>query len=224
MKKHVSVFYVDTEKTFEVEERNLLGDVFPSIPRGIPEEQQVQAVVAALDNPIGSKPLNELVEPNTTISLLSDDWTRPTPVYRIMPVVIGRLLSYGVKEKNIRIIVARGTHGPLSREQMSQKLGSEIIERFPVENHNPDENLTQLGTSKRGTPVSINSSFLKADVNIARGGWWLTRLPDTVAEPRLSCPESPPGQLSTTTIRRPRKEASPLALPMATRYVKTWRR
>jgi len=175
MKKREFVYYVDTKKTFQVEERNLLGNVFPLIPRGIPEEQQVQAVMAALDNPIGCKPLNELVEPNTTVTLLSDDWTRPTPVYRIMPVVIDRLLSHGVKEENIRIIVARGTHATLSREQMMQKLGSEIVERFPVENHNPDDNLTPIGTSKKGTPVSVNSSFLEADVKISIG--WLVAHP-----------------------------------------------
>ena len=203
MKKHVSVAYVDAEKSFEVEERNLLGDVFPTIPRGISEEHQVQAVVDALDSPIGSKPLNELVGPNRTVTLLSDDWTRPTPVYRIMPVVIDRLLSHGVKEENIRIIVARGTHGALSREQMIRKLGSEILERFPVENHNPDENVTQLGTSKRGTPVSINSSFLEADVKIAIG--WLVAHP--VAGYGGGAKIIVPGVASRTTIHHNHAQA-----------------
>jgi nickel-dependent lactate racemase len=175
MKKSVSVSYVDTEKTFEIEERNLLDDVFPRIPCGIPEEQQIQVAVDALDNPTGSEPLSQIVGPDATVALLSDDWTRPTPVYRIMPVVIDRLLSHGVKKGNIRIIVARGTHAALSREQMIQKLGSEIVERFPVENHNPDENLTHLGESKRGTPVYINSSFMEPDVKIAVG--WLVAHP-----------------------------------------------
>ncbi len=41
MKKRVFVYYVGTKRTFEVEEHNLFADVFPSIPSGVPEEQQM---------------------------------------------------------------------------------------------------------------------------------------------------------------------------------------
>jgi nickel-dependent lactate racemase len=106
MKKSVSVSYVDTEKTFEVEERNLLGDIFPRVPCGIPEEQQIQSVVDALDNPAGSEPLSQIVGPDATVALLSDDWSRPTPVYRIMPVPHGRLYTTTMLRRKKRVLLS----------------------------------------------------------------------------------------------------------------------
>jgi nickel-dependent lactate racemase len=50
-----------------------------------------------------------------------------------------------------------------------QKLGPEIPPRFPVYNHNPYDNCTYLGTTSRGTSVSINSEVMSCDLKIAIG-------------------------------------------------------
>jgi nickel-dependent lactate racemase len=52
---------------------------------------------------------------------------------------------------------------------MEQKVGKETVERFQVENHESDTNLSPLGKSKQGTPVWINQTVVEADVRIAIG-------------------------------------------------------
>ena len=98
-----------------------------------------------------------------------DDFTRPTPAYKVMPVVLEALAKIGVADENIKIIIARGTHRRLSHTDMEQKVGKEIVERFEVKNHENDTDLVPLGKSKKGTPVWINQTFVEADVRVAIG-------------------------------------------------------
>ena len=175
MKKTLSIPYVNGEKTFEIDETNLLDSLLPHIPSGLSREQEDKTLKKAFDNPIGTEQLNKLVTSGQRVVLLVDDWTRPTPAYKIVPIVIQQLLDCGAKVGDIKIIVARGTHGALSRQQMEEKLGKNIVESFAVENHDPDGDVTYLGESKRGTPVYINKSFVEADFKIAIG--WLVAHP-----------------------------------------------
>ena len=175
MKKTLSIPYVDDKKTFEIDEANLLGSLLPRVPSGLSREQEKEAVKKALDNPIGTEKLNKLVRSGQRVVLLVDDWTRPTPAYKVIPVVIQELLDCGVKVEDIKIIIARGTHAPLSREQIEKKLGKDTVGRFAVEMHDPDRGVTYLGESKSGTPVYLNKCFVEADVKIAIG--WLVAHP-----------------------------------------------
>jgi nickel-dependent lactate racemase len=50
-----------------------------------------------------------------------------------------------------------------------KKLGPEVVQKFLVYNHNPYDNCTFLGTTSRGTPVSINSEVMACDLKIAIG-------------------------------------------------------
>jgi nickel-dependent lactate racemase len=50
-----------------------------------------------------------------------------------------------------------------------KKLGKKIANRFPVYNHHPYENLINVGTTSRGTPVQINRYFIEAEVKIGIG-------------------------------------------------------
>ncbi len=75
----------------------------------------------------------------------------------------------GIKDEQIRFIAAIGAHGAMKLMDFVQKLGSEIPPRFAVYNHNPYKNCTYLGTTSRGTPVSINSEVISCDLKIAIG-------------------------------------------------------
>lgn len=163
MKQVMSIPYAEGERSFEVDEANLLESQLPRIPDGLSREQEEKSLRGALDNPVGAERLSELAKSGQNVVLLVDDWTRPTPAYKVAPAVIQRLLEFGIRAGDIKIIFARGTHQALSREQMERKLGKDLIDRFVVENHDPDGNVTYLGESRSGTPVYINRSFMEAD-------------------------------------------------------------
>lgn len=123
----------------------------------------------AFANPIGSKPIRELAKGKKTVVILFDDLSRPTKTYDMIPYVLEELAAGGIKDENIQFICAMGNHGTLTAYDYRKKLGADIPARFTVYNHNPYENCTYVGKTSRGTPVSVNAEFMKADLKIGIG-------------------------------------------------------
>ncbi|MFQ6041054.1 MAG: nickel-dependent lactate racemase [Candidatus Poribacteria bacterium] len=169
MKRRINIPYGNGEKHLEVDDSDLLFSVEPPIPPRPSLRQEQDEVRRAISNPIGTPGLEELIQPQHNVAILVDDFTRPTPAYKVMPVVLDALGKIGVADENIKIIIARGTHRRLSRSDMERKVGKETVERFDVKNHENDTNLVPLGRSRMGTPVWINQTVMDADVRIAIG-------------------------------------------------------
>jgi nickel-dependent lactate racemase len=123
----------------------------------------------AFANPIGCKQIRIIAQGKKNVVILFDDMSRPTKVAEIVPYVLEELAIAGVNEDQIQFICALGTHGPLTAYDFAKKLGEDIIARFNVYNHNIYENCTHIGTTSRGTPVSINTEFVNADFKIGIG-------------------------------------------------------
>ncbi len=119
--------------------------------------------------PTGSRPIRELAHGAKEVAIIFDDMTRPTPVARILPQVLEELGEAGAPETGIRFIAALGAHGALNAIDFRKKLGEDVCDRFPIYNHNPYENCTFVGTTSRGTPVSINSEVMSCDFKIGIG-------------------------------------------------------
>jgi len=152
-----------------VKEKNLLYNFMPSLPSRPSRNMEEKTVKSAVQNPIGSHKIQDLVDSGDKVVILVDDWTRPTPAYKIVPIILEELFRCGVKEGDIKFIFACGTHEPLDQRQMMEKLGREILGKFSVQNHDPTRKLSFLGESSRGTPVFINRFFMEADFKIAVG-------------------------------------------------------
>lgn len=123
----------------------------------------------AFANPIGQEPIRKLAEGKKTAVIAVDDLTRPTQAYRFLPFIVEELNSGGIKDEDIKIIMAIGSHRPLMKADQEKKLGKKMANRFPVFNHHPYENLVNVGTTSRGTPVQVNRHFVEADVKIGVG-------------------------------------------------------
>jgi nickel-dependent lactate racemase len=124
---------------------------------------------AALAHPIGSPTLRDLARGKHEAVIIFDDISRPTPIDRLWPFVVEELHAAGITDSHIRMIVAAGLHGAHSREDFRRKLGEEALRRFPVFNHNPFENCTEVGITRRGTPVQVNNEVLACDVRVGIG-------------------------------------------------------
>ena len=75
-------------------------------------------IEGALDHPIDSRPLGEILKPGIRIAIVVDDGTRPTPVRELLPPLLKRIHRCGVPEKNVDIVIGVGTHRPLSEREM----------------------------------------------------------------------------------------------------------
>ncbi|MEM1880890.1 MAG: nickel-dependent lactate racemase [Sulfolobales archaeon] len=130
---------------------------------------EVAIVAQSLESPIGTEDLGRLVSTKSKIALIVSDITRPCPTNKIAPIVISKLLSYGISKENIVIVFATGIHRPHTRDEWIKLLGSEIVNNFRILDHDCRDvnSLTYVGKTSRGTPVVINSSILNSDVKIA---------------------------------------------------------
>ena len=124
-------------------------------------------IQAGVRSPINSKSLREMAEGAKSAVIAVDDITRPTPAAEVLPFILEELSS--ISQQNIKILISLGAHRPMVRQELEKKLGPEIVATLDVEQHHPHENLADLGTSSRGTPISINRNFLEADLKLSVG-------------------------------------------------------
>lgn len=128
-----------------------------------------EEIVKALREPIGQKALSKLAEEGREAVIVFDDMTRPTKLERISKAVIEELRKGGVSDENITFVCANGAHGTYDRDDFAKKLGEEVVESYPVFNHNPLANLDYLGETSAGTPVEINSEVMSYSLKIGLG-------------------------------------------------------
>jgi lactate racemase len=134
-------------------------------------ENESQAILTALRNPIGSAPLAEKVSAGDKVVIVHTDITRATPNDRLLPVIIQELEKGGVSSNDIVLINGLGTHRPQTEAELRQMLGDHIVENYQCLQHDAfdDENLISLGQTSVGNPIRINKTYLEADVRILTG-------------------------------------------------------
>ncbi len=129
----------------------------------------IDEIENAILHPIDSPPIKELAGNRKTAVIIFDDITRPTRVSEIAPIVVEELIAGGIDEEDISFVCALGTHGAHTNHEFRKKLGTDILERFRVYNHNPYENCVEVGTTSRGTRLLVNREVMEADLKIGIG-------------------------------------------------------
>jgi lactate racemase len=140
-------------------------------------------VAAALRHPTGTPPLRNLAQSvavlGQRIAILIDDCTRKTPTAQILPLVLAELAAAGVAQHDITIVVALGTHRPLTEQELHTKLGAAAHAGYTVVNQPCTDaaGFVEVGqmTSLQGgvelppIPAQINRHVLQADLRISIG-------------------------------------------------------
>jgi nickel-dependent lactate racemase len=129
-----------------------------------------RAVEEALNRPIGTPLLRDLVKRGQTVALVVTDITRKLPEEIILPLLVKELEAGGIKKKDITAVVATGTHRPNTPEELREKFG-EVVNEIAFVNHDPwnAEGLIHLGMSKGGIPLVFNRKVAQADIRISTG-------------------------------------------------------
>ena len=165
----VTIPFGGSPLSFDVPGKNLAQVLVPN--RSTPVADLDAAVEAALAAPIGQPPIDAIVKASDRVLIVSDDNTRLTPSDRLIPPLLRRLNRAGVPDRNIRCIMALGTHRYMTAPEMEDKVGAEVFGRIRVFNHEWREsaNLVDLGRSAYGTPLLVNRAVAEADVVIGLG-------------------------------------------------------
>lgn len=160
-------FGFDKEKiTVSIPDKNYMGTLVPNeVELDLTGHEEV---VRALQNPIGSKRLSEIVHPGEKIAIITSDITRPVPSYKIIPHVLDELHEAGCKNEDIFVVFALGSHGGHTEERMRQMVGDEVYEQVTCMDSDMN-NTKHLGVTSRGTPVDIFTPVAEADRVICIG-------------------------------------------------------
>jgi nickel-dependent lactate racemase len=116
---------------------------------------------AAIDDPIDSPPLEELIEPGDSVLLVASDATRATGSAQIINLLVRRLIQNGVAPADIAIIFATGIHRAVRDQEKAELLTSFIVQRIRTIDHDAYDaaNLIQIGTTADGSPIEVNRAL-----------------------------------------------------------------
>ncbi len=142
----------------------LPAEIYPTL-------EQSSIITSAIRNPLNNLKSTSLSDQDSRVAITINDKTRPVPNNLLFPPLLDYLLQLGIRKENITIIIATGTHVPMTEDEFSMLLKPEILKEFKVISHNCDDetNLTYKGTTSRGTPVFVNSLYNQADLKIVVG-------------------------------------------------------
>ena len=117
-----------------------------------------QAVLEAIRNPIGTEPLRQIVAAGEKVAIVISDITRLCGTSIFLPIIIEELNSVGVKDEDITIVVATGTHRGHTPEEDEIVCGKNIASRIRIVQHD-SRNKSEL--VHLGALLSWSSSLQK---------------------------------------------------------------
>ncbi|HEY3801481.1 MAG TPA: lactate racemase domain-containing protein [Kofleriaceae bacterium] len=131
----------------------------------LPTPRDIATLVdEALESPIGSPRLRELVRAGGRVAIIVSDSTRREPRAAFLAA-----LRRELPDVKLTVAVATGTHGPCSLgalELPPALLGDATI---VMHDGHSDDDLVELGTTSRGTPVRVHRVVVEADLVVATG-------------------------------------------------------
>ncbi len=140
----------------------------------------VSATKEAISNPIGMKPISELVNKGSKVVIIFPDRVKggfqKTSHRKVaIPIIIEECMKAGVYKDEIRLICSNGLHRKNTKEEIRSILGDEIFNEFwwtkQIENHDSEDenNLVDLGYDNMGSKIIMNKKVYEADLAVLVG-------------------------------------------------------
>jgi nickel-dependent lactate racemase len=128
-------------------------------------------VGACLDAPIGSPPLEEIIEPGASVLVVVSDATRATASAQVVNLLVRRLIELGVAPFDINIIFATGIHRAVTLAEKRELLTPFIMQRIKTIDHDALDasSMIQLGETRGGALVEVNRALKEHDHVILTG-------------------------------------------------------
>lgn len=133
-----------------------------------PKEPPNDAIRLALAAPIGSPRLHEMVRSGQTVAIVTSDITRTCPTHLLLPALMDELTEAGIKDEDVQLIFALGSHRAHTAEEKTKLAGPEMASRLSLLDSDPRQTVF-VGTTSRGTRIEAFTPVVEADFRIALG-------------------------------------------------------
>ena len=129
----------------------------------------VKEVEAALEAPVESSRLDEIVKAEDTVAIVVDEKPIRSPSRLMLSSLLKSLGQAGVRDENITVIFGCGAYS-MTAEEGTAIMGEDLGRRIPIEIHDGHaKDLQHVGKTSFGTPVLVNKTFMESDIRILTG-------------------------------------------------------
>jgi len=134
-----------------------------------PAPDAAAALRHAIQNPVGRRPLRDLVEPSQKVGISVCDITRAQPRQLMVEALLDEMP--GIRMEDVTIFIATGTHRRNTDAEIEAMLGKRIAQRCRIVCHNARDNdsLVHAIDSSKGVRVWMNREWLACDFKITTG-------------------------------------------------------
>jgi len=123
----------------------------------------------AINAPLGTKPLRDLVKPGQKIGISVCDITRAQPRQLMLEALFAEMPA--VRHGDVTIFIATGTHRRNSDAEIEKMIGAEFARNCRVVCHDARDNasLVDVGRTSTGVRILLNRGWVESDVKITTG-------------------------------------------------------
>src|SRR5258707_8913979 len=86
----------------------------------------------AIDSPIGSAPLEDLVGSGDSVLIVVSDATRATASAQIVNLLVRRLIAAGISAHDVAVIFATGIHRAVTAQEKAELLTPFVFQRLKI--------------------------------------------------------------------------------------------
>ncbi len=154
----------------KIPKKNFKAILVADKDKNISDVTEVQIVLDALSNPIGTKPLSVLSKGKENVVIITSDHTRALPSLITMPLLLAEVRK-GNPQANITILIATGLHRGMTQTELKERFGEEIFNNETIINHTAfDKSLfINLGPLPSGSKCELNKLAIETDLLVAEG-------------------------------------------------------
>jgi lactate racemase len=167
--KKIELPYGDRIQTAELPDDIEIQYVEPFSAKA--EEPLEVLLERAMENPYGSLKLEEMAKADDTVVIVVNDQTRPGPNDIIIAAIMKRLEKAGIKDEQVTVLFATGSHRDPTEEERKKIMGEEYYRRLRNVSHNcrDDEAMVYVGETASGLPVYVNRLVTECSLLITTG-------------------------------------------------------
>lgn len=133
------------------------------------DKSGIEIVREAMRNPWGGKTLKELAEGKKNATIILSDHTRPVPSKDIIPLMLQEM-RHGNPNIEITLLVATGSHRGTTVEELTEKLGEDIVRSEQIVIHDClSEDNVEVGVLPSGAKFMVNRVAVETELLVSEG-------------------------------------------------------
>jgi nickel-dependent lactate racemase len=134
-----------------------------------PVPDPIATLTQAIRNPIGKRPLKDVVKPGQKIGISVCDITRAQPRQLMLEALFSEMP--GVRLQDATIFIATGTHRRNNDEEVEHMIGREFARGCRIVCHDARDttSLVHVGDISTGVRVLLNRDWVESDFKITTG-------------------------------------------------------